>query len=155
MIKLDKMINKKIIIALFLVFRLSDALCAQTMIKAEVDKQALTTDEFLSYKITFTCAQKNLPLPKIPGFTGFRVISKSQSSNVSIGKDGLAATISYIFLLSPVEPGKLIIEPAEVKLNNKTYSTQSFEIEVAMGKEKPKALPAIPYSESQEPQYTL
>ncbi len=135
---------------------------ADISIKAEVDKLSLTADDVLTYKLTVNSRERNIPQPEIPEFNGFDVVSQSQSSNISFGKGGIETTLIYIFILSPNDTDKFKIEPAAIKLNNKVYTTDSFEIAVSAGKIRPKApkkpkssLPQEPLPESGEPQITL
>ena len=135
---------------------------AEISLRAEVDKAALSLDDILTYKVTVNSRERNIPQPEIPEFNGFDVVSQSQSSNISFGKGDIETTLIYIFILSPNDIGKFKIEPAAIKLNNKVYTTDSFEIAVSAGKIKPKApkkpkssLPQEPLPESGEPQVAL
>jgi len=42
--------------------------------------------------------------------------------------------LNYIFTLAPAKPGVFTIKPAEIKIANKTYSSEGFKIEVQPGK---------------------
>jgi len=121
----------------------------------------MTTDESLTYKLTITSTDKNIPLPQLPKFKGFAVISQSKSSQVSLARGGVKTILSYAFILAATQAGKLKIEPSLLKIKKETYSTRAFEIEVTPGKRKPPApqkkspLPAKPQSDSEKPQITL
>ncbi len=134
---------------------------ADTSIRAQVDKPKISTDDTLTYKITITSTDKTLPVPQLPGFTNFAVLSQVESSNMVFGKDGPKTTLIYEFVLAPNAAGKFKINPASIKINNKPVSTDSFEIEVTQGKIKPQApeeRPTPPMKglpESEEPQITL
>ncbi|MFH1640636.1 MAG: hypothetical protein ABIA66_01595, partial [Candidatus Omnitrophota bacterium] len=56
---------------------------AETNIKAEVDKSAITTDETIVYKLTITSSEKNIPQPTFPQFNEFIVLSQAQTSEIS------------------------------------------------------------------------
>lgn len=135
---------------------------AETSIKAEVDKTKISTEETLTYKITINASNKKLPAPQIPKFAGFNVISQAQSSTMSFAKANLKTIIVYAFILAPTDIGKFNIEPSSLRIKNKIYSTESFEIEVTQGKRKSripqKGKPPLPKEtqpESEEPQVTL
>ena len=142
----------------FLVFAWAGQAFAQTTIKAEVDKTSITTDEFLTYKLTVVSVEKNIPPPKLPEFRGLAVVSQAESSTVSFQRGGMQSVIVFAFILLPQETGKIKIEPAQVRVKGKIYSSEAFQIEVKAGvvrgiprKEEPG--PQIPQSD--QPQYTL
>lgn len=154
---------KKIIVSIAIfIFLLTASSFAETSIKADVDKLSLNTDETLTYKITIASSDKKLPAPQLPEFEGLNVVSQAQSSTVSFVKGDIKTILVYAFILVPSEVGKFKIDPATIKIRGKTYSTDSFEIEVSQGKirpgvpkeEKP-ALPGESLPESKEPQITL
>jgi hypothetical protein len=137
---------------------------AQTEIKAQVDKVKISTDEVLTYKVTVASDEKNLPAPVLPQIKGFSVVSRLQSSQISLGAEKLKASAAYIFFLAPTEAGCFTIGPTTVKVKDEVYSTESFEIEVTPGKAKPlpqpkteknPLFPETPAPESEEPQFTL
>lgn len=148
--------------AVFFVFLFITPAFAETTMKAEVNKTRITTDETLTYKITIISTDKSISKPQIPKFEGFNAISQLQSSNISFVKAGIKTTLVYTFILSPADTGKFKIEPSHLKIRNKTYSTDSFEIEVIQGKARPmpksKETPRQPEEilpETEEPQITL
>ncbi len=135
---------------------------ADISIKAEVDKTTITTDETLTYKLSITSTEKNIPQPQIPKFTGFNAISQAQSSSFSYSTSGPRSILIYAFVLTTTDIGKFKIEPSVIKIKDKTYYTDAFEIEVTHGKSEPKTpskpelpLPKEPPSESGQPQFTL
>ena len=130
------------------------AVFADTSIKAEVDKAAITTDELLTYKLTVVSTEKNIPPPKIPEFKGFSVVSRAQSSTVSFQQRGMQTILVFAFILLPRETGKLKIEPAQVTVLGKVYSSQASQVEVKQGRaQKEEPGPEIP--DSGQPQYNL
>lgn len=153
----------KIIIITFILFFVSFIrVFADTDIKAEVDKTSITIDQTLTYKITITSTEQNIPSPQLPKFKDFDVISKAQSSNFSLAANKVKTVLVYAFVLAPTRTGKFTIEPASVKVKKDTYSSESFEIEARQGKSKPRApqkeRPSLPQGlqpESEEPQIIL
>jgi len=125
---------------------------AQVTIKAEVNKFKISTDETLTYKLIIVSSEANLAQPQIPKFSGFNILSQSQSTTLSLEKNGLKTSLIYEFILSPVSAGKLKIDPSTIKIANQLLSSEAFEIEVTQGKATPKILPP---PESEEPQVTL
>jgi hypothetical protein len=155
--------KRKLISLLILsVLSLTAYASADTSIRAEVDKTSITTDETLAYKLTITTNDKNLTEPQIPGFNGFDVVYSAQSSTVSVAKNDIKTSVVYSFILAPNNVGKFMIEPSQIKVRGKTYSSEVFEIEVKQGAASPqppqKERPPQPEEnlpESKEPQITL
>jgi hypothetical protein len=112
------------------------AVLADTTIKAEVNKAALTTDELLTYKLTVVSTEKNIPAPKIKEFKGFSIVSRAQSSSISFKQGGMQTSLVFAFILLPREIGMLKIEPAKVTVSGKTYSSSACLIEVKQGMAK-------------------
>jgi hypothetical protein len=139
--------------ALLVLCALSDVL-AVAPIKAQVNKTNITTDEKINYKITIVVAEDKLDEPEIPEFAGFNVVSRLQSSTISFVKNNINTTLVYEFILAPVDVGKLKIEPIQVTIKGKTYSSQTFEIEVKQGKLMPQQKPSQAESEKPE-EHTL
>jgi len=131
----------KIILALIFTSLFIAQAFAQTSIKAEVDKTSVTTDDLITYKLIITSAEKNIPKPQLPKFTGFQIISSAQSSTVSFIKSEVKTIVVYAFILLPTGTGKFEIEPSTIKIKNETYATPILEIEVQQAKPKPKAEP--------------
>ena len=124
---------------------------AETTIKAGVDKVNITTDEVVSYKLTIAATQKNIPKPELPQFDAFRVVSQVQSSNVSLSKKDIKTTIAHTYILAPIQAGSFKIEPTKITIDNQTFSSDAFEIEVKQGKVKPQKI----QPETEQPQITL
>lgn len=141
---------KKAFIILFFSFSFICRSFAQAQIKSEVDKTRISTDEALTYRITITCSDKKITQPKFQEFKDFVILWQSESSASFFAKEGAKTILEYTFLLAPKNNGKFTIEPTQMKLEGKTYTSEKFEIEVTLGKLAPKPLP-----ESQVPQITL
>ena len=136
--------------------------CAEEPVKAGVDKTKLTTDQTLTYTVRITITGKKIPELQLPSFKRFTVFSTAQSSSLSFEQDNVKTILAYSFILAPISAGKFTIEPSQVVLDKKTYSSEQFEIEVTQGKPKPlqpeSQNPAFPQErlpESKEPQITI
>jgi hypothetical protein len=128
---------------------------AETSIKAEVNKTRITTDETLDYKLTIISTEKNIPQPELPQFKDFNLISQSQSSSISFGKNTIKTILVYEFILNPLKEGEFKIESSIISVGGKTSSTQSFEIKVTAGKIKPQVPPKEKPSQPEEIQPEL
>lgn len=155
-----------VIAILIFIFALTIAYSVEVPIKAAVDKTKITVDEVITYKIIIESFEKSTPVPQLPEVEGFYVLSRSQSSRTSFSGGGIKAILGYTFILAPTDTGKFTIGPASIKIKNKTYSTDSFQIEVTQGKSKPeKEHKSKPYKpkkrrpridqEEKKPQITL
>ncbi len=129
-----------LIIVLLSLFFAADAF-AGTDIKSEVDKLKLAAGQELVYKVTVTSGEANTPPLQLPEFKDFEVLSSQESSTITFTKDGIKSVLVSAIILSPREAGKFKIGPAQIKVKNKTYSSQSFEIEVSPGKPAPSGRP--------------
>lgn len=150
-----------VILTIFFVSLCIISVFAQNLsLKAEVDKTTITTDETLTYKLTITSLKKQIPHPELPKFTGFSVLSSAQTSNISVGAGKLSTSLVYVYILTPNDTGKFKIESSHIKIKDRVYSSEEFEIEVTPGKIKPKTkseppLPEEYQPESEVPQITL
>lgn len=142
-----------ILISLFILIFTSGAFAEipTTSIKAEASKTKITTDDSLTYKIIISSNEKRLPVPGVPKFAGFTVVSQAQSSNLSLAQGELKTTLVYAFVLVPNHIGKFNIPPASIKIGDQVHSSASIEIEVI---DKP-SLPQEPQIQSDQPQITL
>lgn len=151
--------KKIIMLLMFLLLVFSISAFAEVALKAEVDKKNITTDDSITYKLLITSTQKNIPVVQLPKFEGFKVLSQAQSSSASFMKDKVKTVFVYAYILAPENTGKIIIQPAMIKLNNSKISSESFEIEVKQGKFKPRPktgqMPGKSPSEAERPQVTL
>jgi len=126
---------------------------AQISIKAEVNNTSITTKDYLTYKLTITSTEKNIPSPQTPKFEGFDVLSQAQSSTLSLAAGNIKTMSTFTYILAPKEKGKFKIEPAVVKLKDKVFSSAAFEIEVKQ--ESPSSLPLQQGQKTEEPQISL
>jgi len=142
---MNKTIPITICLALTFVLCVFNTLLAEVSINGEVDKNVVTTDEFIKYKLTVISDSQQSPKVELPEFTGLRVLSQVRSSSLNVTSSGVKNTFVFVFVLKPVNPGTLQIGPAKTRLNGKEYSTDSFKVEVRQGKIIPPAeKPAIP-----------
>ncbi|MDD5566430.1 MAG: BatD family protein [Candidatus Omnitrophica bacterium] len=118
------------------VFMLYRALYAQTSIQAEVDKTEVAIDGQLTYTLTIISTEKEVPLPVISKFSGFKIISQVSSSSFSFDKDVRKSTVIYAFALKPRKAGIFVIGPSIVRVGKEALATRSFVIEVVAQKQQ-------------------
>lgn len=124
---------------------LSTNVFADTSIKAEVDRYSLTLGQALTYTLSLSSSEKKVPVPEMPDFSGFDVLSSAQSTNISFVKGSVVTNMVYTFALLPVNMGKFKIAPCKIAIEGKAYATTEFEIEVTQPN------PTAPEPSFQEP----
>jgi len=122
---------------LFLLFFCVLPVYAEITLKAEVDKKKMTTDEVLTYKVVVASTHQALPAVELPKFEGFRLLSQANSSTISFVKGEAKTILVYACVLAPQEKGKFTLGPSTIKIKDSVISSESFEIEVAQGKNRP------------------
>ncbi|MEM9835057.1 MAG: BatD family protein [Bacteroidota bacterium] len=96
---------------------------------AEVGKQKMLINSTVEFKITLRNA--NGSDFRVPAFKDFNIISgPGQTRGNSIINGVASSYISFSWLLQPKRTGRLSIEPASVRANNRGYRTNSKAIEV-------------------------
>ena len=153
--------------ALFLFLVLSllfiSTVFAEISLRCEVDEKTIRINDELVYKLIVSSSEKNIPAPKPPAFSGFKIISQAQSSTVVFGQGSLKTLLVYTYILVPLQPGKFKIEPSTITTEEKTYTCEEIEIEVIGGRQHPpsqpqekfKPLPEKGPFDSEGPQITL
>ncbi len=89
------------------------------------------------FRLGFTLNERgtDLQLPDLSNFDVLMGPSTSQSSSIQIinGKTTQTSSFSYIFILRAKKEGKFSIRPASIKVNGKTYESNSLNIQVVKG----------------------
>lgn len=89
------------------------------------------------FRLGFTLNDRgtDLQLPDLSNFDVLMGPSTSQSSSIQIinGKTTQTSSFSYIFILRAKKEGKFSIRPASIKVNGKTYESNSLNIQVVKG----------------------
>ncbi|MDD2752814.1 MAG: BatD family protein [Candidatus Omnitrophica bacterium] len=151
----------KFFLTLFISLFIIHPAFAQDTIKAEINKNKLSTDEVLIYKLVIASSQTQFPQAQLPKFDGFNILSQSQSTTLALENNGWKTSLIYEFILAPLTVGTLKIDPASIKIKGQTFSSDPFEVEVTQGKLMPRApgknpsLPDKSLPESEEPKITL
>tara|TARA_R110002050_G_scaffold300621_1_gene471003 strand:- start:32185 stop:33987 length:1803 start_codon:yes stop_codon:yes gene_type:complete len=64
----------------------------------------------------------------------FRILSgPNKSTSMSYVNGKMSSSVSYSYILSPLNPGEYKLEPAKINFENKTYASQSVKITVVNG----------------------
>lgn len=89
------------------------------------------------FRLGFTLNERgsDLQLPDLSNFDVLMGPSTSQSSSIQIinGKTTQTSSFSYIFILRAKKEGKFTIRPASIKVDGKTYESNTLNIQVVKG----------------------
>jgi hypothetical protein len=108
------------------------------------------------FRLSFTLNQSgsDLQLPDLSNFDLLMGPSTSQSSSFQIinGRTTQSVSFSYIFVLRAKKEGKFTIRPASIKVNGKTYESNSLNIQVVKGQPQQQSSSAAQQSQGDEQQ---
>jgi hypothetical protein len=122
--------RKVALTALFLIPLLSTVSFGQNIsVTATVDKNRLTLEDTLQLSIVIQGTQ-NTPPPELPSLPDFQITSAGTSSSTQYINTQRSVSITHNYRLTPMNSGTIVIGPARVRANGKTYSTQPITIEV-------------------------
>jgi len=92
------------------------------------------------FRLGFTLNERgtDLQLPDLSNFDVLMGPSTSQSSSIQIinGKTTQTSSFSYIFILRAKKEGNFTIRPASIKVDGKTYESNTLNIQVVKGQPK-------------------
>jgi hypothetical protein len=122
---------------------------AQSPVRAEVDRAALSTGETLTLTVTVESSILDSPAPSLPELRGFQVVGRSSSTQISIVNMDIRTQVVYTYRLQPYEAGDLTIEPVTLTLGGQTYGTQPITVHVTQGAGPAQAAPSAPAAPDQ------
>jgi len=132
---------RKIKILLILMFVGFTAMADSTQFTMEGPEVVAMGEQF---RLSFTLNESgsDLQLPDLSNFDLLMGPSTSQSSSFQMinGKTTQSTSFSYTFVLRAKKEGKFTIRPASIKVNGKTYESNSLDIQVVKG--QPQQAPA-------------
>jgi len=97
--------------------------------------EAVAVGEQFRLGFTLNDSGSDLQLPDLSNFDVLMGPSTSQSSSIQIinGRTTQSSSFSYIFILRAKKEGKFTIRPASIKVEGKTYESNSLTIQVVKG----------------------
>ena len=113
------------------------------VIRAEVDRTSLSTDETLVLTITIDAANGRPTQPALPPLAGFAIVGQSSGTSIQIINGDMTTQMTYQYRLQPTQAGDLVIDPISTTLNGQTYSTDPITISVAQGSGATQAAPGL------------
>ncbi|HUV31237.1 MAG TPA: BatD family protein [Acidobacteriota bacterium] len=120
-------------VALFLCLAATPSpVCGQDEIQVvvSIDRDTIGLDEQAIIQVEVIGESQNLPNPKLPTLPMFEVYSQGRSSNISIVNGKVSASVTYRYMLLPLEAGTFPISGIAVVQNNKRYEGGTLEITV-------------------------
>lgn len=103
----------------------------QFSIQASVDKNTVALNDVVQYTVTVNGNDaNNLPEPSKPSFSNLEIISRSQSSNISIINTRVSAAYSHVYILKPQNIGEANIGISKAAIGGEEYQTQPISITV-------------------------
>lgn len=123
------------IISAILLSLLSFPVYAQTpgVVTAEVDRNALTTDEFVTLSVSINTGNGPASEPALPSMDGFDIVGTSTSTQMSIINGAMSSEKVFHYTLRPRIAGELIIGPISITQNGQTHTTNPIKVNVTQG----------------------
>lgn len=103
---------------------------ADISIDLTLDRSSVVLTDTIVMKITVSGKQKS-SFPEIEGLASFNVIKGGTASRVEFVNGSMNSEVEYIFYLTPLKPGKFVVGPAQVRIKNKVYSSNSVKLKVS------------------------
>jgi hypothetical protein len=95
-----------------------------------VSKKDVLLGNFIEVEYKFEGGQ-NAQFSEKPDFAGFNIVGgPNQSSSIRMENGKTDASISYSYLVEPRDTGTFLIPSATMKSDNKTWTSEPFEIHV-------------------------
>lgn len=104
---------------------------AQTSFKAVANKTEVSIGEKIELSFMLTSDKsKSTKSLEFPSFQGFQMVGRSTSNNFSIRQGEMQRQYVETVILIPQKTGKITINPAKIKIGDKTISSNSVTINV-------------------------
>lgn len=104
---------------------------AQTSFKAVANKTEVSVGEKIELSFMLTSDKsKSTKSLEFPSFQGFQMVGRSTSNNFSIRQGEMQRQYVETVILIPQKTGKITINPAKIKIGDKTISSNSVTINV-------------------------
>jgi len=115
----------------FLVFSANAS--ADISIDLTLDRSSVVLTDTIVMKVTVTGKQKS-GFPEIEGLASFNVVKGGTASRVEFVNGSMSSEVEYTFYLTPLKLGKFVVGPAQVRIKNKVYSSNSVKLTVSKAK---------------------
>lgn len=100
---------------------------------ASVSKNVVALDEGFTLSFTLNTSGKNFRAPELS--ENFKIYSgPNQSRSMSIVNNSVSSTLTYSYTLFAINVGDFVIEPAQIEVDGKKYSSNPIKIKVVKAK---------------------
>ncbi len=106
---------------------------SQDIVKAEVDRTNLSTDEVLVLTVTVDTSYGNPSRPQLPALDEFELLGSSSGTQISIINGNVSQQATFNYRLHPLQIGGLVISPVMVNIGGNTYHTEPIQVHVSQG----------------------
>ncbi len=117
-------------------------------IEASVDKTTVALEEPVSFSVTISGNEKSVPEPKLPDLSAFTVYSAGQSQNFTYVDGQVKSSVSFNYVLIPLQEGQLTIAPVILELVGKTFQSSPITILVKRNSVEPQEEKTVPQARS-------
>ncbi|MDR2771974.1 MAG: BatD family protein [Elusimicrobiota bacterium] len=142
---------KKILILFLTIVTATTVFAADISFNASVNNASIPLNGSFVYTVTINGDINNIPDPQIGDLSNFNVFSRGKSQSISVINGRVSANVSYNYTLGPKSIGRWTIPPAKIVYNNKTYTTESIDIEVVPSQ----SVQGVAPQQSQSPQQNV
>lgn len=126
-----------IIVALLGTLMFATVHAQEISVTASVSQNPVGLNQQLEYKISISGKTQNLPDPKTPDLSDFRILAGPNSStSIQWVNGALTASKTFSYVLIPRKIGRITIAPAQVKYKGTVYQSKSLDIIVSQDAQK-------------------
>jgi hypothetical protein len=128
---------KKTVLILFLLALAIQSSGQEIVFRATTNKDKLAVGDYLTLSFELNASGNSFSPPSLS--ENFRVLSgPNKSSQMSFVNGKVSSTLTYSYVISPLNQGNYTIGPASIRFENKTYKSQPLNIQVVAASEKKK-----------------
>ena len=98
-----------------------------------LDRSSVVLTDTIVMKVTVTGKRKS-SFPEIEGLSSFNVAKGGTASRFEFVNGSMSSGIEYTFYLTPLKLGKFVVGPAQVRIKNEIYSSNSANLTVSKAK---------------------
>jgi hypothetical protein len=106
---------------------------SQDIVKAEVDRTNLSTDEVLVLTVSVDTSYGSPSRPQLPALDEFELLGSSSGTKISIINGNVSQQATFNYRLHPIQSGELVIDPMKVTIGGITYHTEPIRVNVTQG----------------------
>ena len=106
---------------------------SQDIVKAEVDRTNLSTDEVLVLTVSVDTSYGSPSRPQLPALDEFELLGSSSGTQISIINGNVSQQATFNYRLHPIQSGDLVIDPVMVTIGGITYHTEPIQVNVTQG----------------------